>query len=615
MATELLSEIDEAAAQGEPVDSILSNKMMGAIQGHTWNKALVGATTSNYNGQVMEGGSRSLDSAESTDRAFRAERSLRKEIKRGIASPSEVIKGLNPSFVAEYGLFLTSGSGRVDPQVAQLQEQVGILSAELGKSFTTTNSGLAGVSLTPFDLSAPSRLIYWFDTPLRAKIPRTKGIGTSHRTKVLTGISGSQTGGAHGAIKDHSLGAAFDTSMDFTGAAGTYPVIPGGGLQVGEDVNIPYKFFGQSESLSWLAQFAGQGFEDIAALANLVLMQEMHFADEYMVIGGSTIALEVPTFTLTVRAAGTGEVGIDQSAGEDLTVCVTAANYFGETVAAAAQVAETAANTNVVDVVITPAGDGAAQQFGVYAAQSTEIVATTATFKLAQVGGTKYTIQGGVLPVSGAAPPTSDSGTASANRFEGILSCLSGQAAEGGGNGYPADFKGGYINLNVQDTLNLNVLNTALQQVYNGPGAFRASPTELLCDGADAKSLSVDVAKNGSGTGYQLKIDQNQTAGVIHGTAVSQVVNPVTRRLVDVTVHPGWLQGVAALLSYTTPNAVRNSNVFEMVMVQDLLSVAWPVTDPSYRFSMFEYGTLVCNAPQYCAILGGLQQSAVAPWK
>ena len=38
--------------------------------------------------------------------------------------------------------------------------------------------------------------------------------------------------------------------------------------------NIPYRFFGLSESLSWLAQFMGQGFEDISALANLVLLQE-----------------------------------------------------------------------------------------------------------------------------------------------------------------------------------------------------------------------------------------------------------------------------------------------------------------------------------------------------
>jgi len=31
------------------------------------------------------------------------------------------------------------------------------------------------------------------------------------------------------------------------------------------------RFWGLSENLSWLAQFGGQGFEDISALANLLL--------------------------------------------------------------------------------------------------------------------------------------------------------------------------------------------------------------------------------------------------------------------------------------------------------------------------------------------------------
>jgi hypothetical protein len=51
--------------------------------------------------------------------------------------------------------------------------------------------------------------------------------------------------------------------------------LPPSGSQTEVDLNIPYRFFGLTESLSWLAQFAGQGFEDISALANLILLQEM----------------------------------------------------------------------------------------------------------------------------------------------------------------------------------------------------------------------------------------------------------------------------------------------------------------------------------------------------
>lgn len=599
--TDLLNEIDEAAASGDAPHSILTSQMMGAVAGHAWNKSLKGGV---MKGAVVEGGTRELDVDEQTDRAFRAEKAIRNAVKKGINSPREVVKGLNPSFMAEYGLFLNDG-GRQDP-MAELRAQ---LSTELGKNFTTSSPLSTG--LVPFDLEAPSKLIYWFDTPLRAKIPRTKGQGTSHRTKVVTGISGSQTGGSAGNIIDHSLGSAFDTSMNLTGAAGTWPTIPGAGSQNAEDVNIPYKFFGLSESLSWLAQFAGAGFEDIAALANLVLMQEMHFADEYMMIGGSSVALTAPTVALTQRAAGTGETGVGSVTA--VWVRVTARNYFGGSAASTVQTITPAGVGNVIDAVITPAANKGAQQYAVHVVQNASDPGNTAMALYATSGATKVTIQG-ALATSGSVNISADTGTSGTNRFEGILSVLSGQTA--GSNGYPSDFKAGYVNMNVQDTLNIGVINTALQQAYNGPGAFRASPEELLCDGADAKSLSASIAGGvGTTSGYQLHINQNEVNNVTAGTAISQIVNPVTRRLLDITVHPGWLQGTAALLSYSTPNAVRNSNVFEMVMVQDMLSVAWPVIDPSYRFSMFEYGTLVAHAPQYCAVLGGLQTSNAAPWK
>jgi hypothetical protein len=69
------------------------------------------------------------------------------------------------------------------------------------------------------------------------------------------------------------------------------------------------------------------------------------------------------------------------------------------------------------------------------------------------------------------------------------------------------------------------------------------------------------------------------------------------------------------LLSYTLPQPYSNvSNVFENVMVQDLVGISWPVIDASYRFSAFWMGSLVCYAPQYNGILKGLQVKAATPY-
>lgn len=60
------------------------------------------------------------------------------------------------------------------------------------------------------------------------------------------------------------------------GNFGTWPLnLPPAGSQTFVTLNVPYRFFGVTEQLSWLAQFAGQGYEDISALANLIMLQEM----------------------------------------------------------------------------------------------------------------------------------------------------------------------------------------------------------------------------------------------------------------------------------------------------------------------------------------------------
>ena len=106
----------------------------------------------------------------------------------------------------------------------------------------------------------------------RNKFPRPAGQGASRQVYGLLGISGSQTGGQ--GVIDISIPELVQSGQ--TGITSTWPLnIPASGKQTEYKLNVPYRFFGLSESLSWLAQFEGQGFEDLSALANLVLLQEM----------------------------------------------------------------------------------------------------------------------------------------------------------------------------------------------------------------------------------------------------------------------------------------------------------------------------------------------------
>lgn len=93
----------------------------------------------------------------------------------------------------------------------------------------------------------------------------------SRQVRGILGVSGSQTGGQ--GIIDISIPELVESGGSLANTS--WPLnIPKSGSQTQYALNVPYRFFGLSESLSWLAQFMGQGFEDLSGLANLVLLQE-----------------------------------------------------------------------------------------------------------------------------------------------------------------------------------------------------------------------------------------------------------------------------------------------------------------------------------------------------
>ncbi len=383
--------------------------------------------------------------------------------------------------------------------------------------------------------------------------------------------------------------------------------LPASGSQDSVDIQVPYRFAGLSENVSWLAQFAGQGFEDVSALANLVLLQEFMLNEEAQLIAATSTALTTPTApTVTTRNANSGETALSGTiTNNTVDVKVTACNWYGETApSAVAAATAVTSGTSVVDVQIVPVTG--ALWYNIYTTVGT--IAGTYYRFVTSVGGLNYTLQG-VIPTSGTAIPSADTGTYSAYRMEGLVPTLSGHSA-GGSNVYPTGWQGGYINQSVGDTLKISVLNTALQGLWDGNGAYRADPAEIVGEGSDILRLSNDIIQAGSSTNYRLFIQQGDTPGVRAGAAVSEFINPVTRSIVRIVVHPWLPQGTAMLMTYALPFAWSNvANAWEVNLVQDYLSISWPVIDATFRYSLFDYGALAANAPQYSGLLQGIQRT------
>lgn len=477
------------------------------------------------------------------------------------------------------------------------------ISAATGKSFSLSSPLSSG--FVPFDLVPFVRTIYPVYTPLRNKLPRVPGQGEFHKGKILASITGSLPGGM-GTLQD-------DATTEFFGGSGfsAWPnPLPASGSQTAYDISIPYKFYALTESTSWLAQFSGQGFDDIYGLSSLVLLQEFMLLEEHDILASTSQALATPGApTVVARAAGTGETALS-GVTTNVGVRVGAINYWGQTITGAATVTGWSAG-QVMDITIATVPG--AMQYVIYVNTNSGTYHQWLTNTIGGcVGGAKFTIQG-ALPTTGNLVLAADSGTFSANRSESLISVLSGQAYNGGSGPYP-NVNAGYYNAAVGQTLNVNSVQTALQQMYNGPNGYFANPSEIITSANDATNLANSIQSE-SVAAYQLRIQQSEMAGVTAGIAVANIVNPVTRSAPEIIIHPYLTQGTALLMSYTLPQTQNNlGNVVEMVMVQDYAQIGWPVIDPAFRQSILRYGTFFMPAPQYCGLMQGLQNSSTTPY-
>jgi hypothetical protein len=545
-----------------------------------------------------------------------AEATLAQVVAKGLTKPDKVLKGFTGPMANAITMM-----NRMSPQSVGLGLTARAWSKELsralGKNFSLSSPLSSG--FVPFDLIPFVRTIYPVYTPLRNKIPRVPGQGEYHRGKILASISGSLPGNL-GSLQDDS------TSEFFGGSFASWPnALPASGSQTAYDLTIPYKFFALTEGTSWLAQFQGQGFDDIYGLASLVLLQEFMLLEEHDILASSSQALNQPAApTCVARAAGTGETALTFT-GTDLWITVTALDFWGETAYNASLVTEvTTATTgvSVVDVTIQPSDGQLA--YAIYIGTGTSAPGRTSFFRFqtntlgGYVGAIKFTLQGAV-PTTGANPPASDTGTSSSNRQESIISVLSDRAYNSGSGPYPGSgsspaVNAGYLNKSVGKQFVITVLQDALQQMFNGTTGYFANPSEIITSPNDITILAESILTE-SVAAYQLRIQQSEVANVTGGVAVANVVNPITRSMPELLAHPYLPQGNALLMSYTLPQTQNNlGNVVENVMVQDYAQIGWPVIDPTFRQSILRLGLFWLAAPQYCGLLQGLQRSAVTPY-
>ena len=453
-------------------------------------------------------------------------------------------------------------------------------------------------SFAAFDLEAPAKLLTPRPTPLRNRIPRKKGVGTSHRVKRITGYTGTGTGG-QGNIWP---GITESTTTTF----GSIAFERGPKISyTADDLVLPYNSYSLSDSVSFDANFSGLGYQDLRQLSSTSTLYATMLMEERMMLmargtaSGYSGALSAPTVTLTKPSAATGQVAL---ADATYYVYVTSdagisGSGFGESIVPT--VASTTTSSQVLKIVVADVTGALGYNVYIGTTTGTANAKYQGTFKgnTAYVVGAGSTSVGDTLIYSTAssilASRANADTSAYATGYDGILPTVLGPNS-----GYINDINASFSNTNP---------GVEYQKVFAGLyDAVKADPDAILINGSDRKQLS-DAIKGAANSNYRLQISQDETNGVVYGSVVGGIVNEVTGKALDLIVHPWLPQGVSPVISWTLPIPdTEVSDVWSNYLVQDYMGIQWPVTQFAYEFSTYFRGTFFCTAPAWNGVVSGI---------
>jgi hypothetical protein len=164
---------------------------------------------------------------------------------------------------------------------ATTQETLELMKASLAKTVTISTG------LTAYDLQAPAKNLYPTITPLRNSVPRVQRQfpGDAARWRTISSVAGSGYD-AMGWIPEGQRSASMSYAASLLVA--------------------PYVTLGEEDTVTFEAEAAAQGFEDINSTATLRLLQKTMRKEESALMGGNiSVALGTPSAP-SLSAAGTG---------------------------------------------------------------------------------------------------------------------------------------------------------------------------------------------------------------------------------------------------------------------------------------------------------------------
>jgi len=463
-------------------------------------------------------------------------------------------------------------------------------SGGLQKAGITTSTGLVFYSLEP-----QAKLLYPVLTPFRNIIPRvgstTGGFGTAEHWKTITGINSTNI---YAGVQEGQRNKTTTPTEN--------------------DQMASYVTLEMEGAVSFQADWAGMGFDDVKALSILNNLQNLMLQEENVILNGNTSlqlgTANTPTFATNAtggsisdgstnyayvvgltafgfQAAGGQQVPV--SSGATLTPVVsrtnvdasttTYGNGIGHVSAAGGPFTTSGGNLSTVTLTVVPkVGEfGYAWFWGTTSgAGNAQLVAVTSEPTVTFSANTTAT-----YPANSTGLSTDNSTNAVA--FDGLITQAlnnNGYYKNLAGNTLTADGFGGVVEI-----------DAALKYFWD---TYRLAPTDIWCDSQTIRDITKHVLAGSSNPGFRYDMAPNvqSAGGMIAGNLVTTYVNKygVNGALgINLHIHPNMPTGTIYFDMTRLPDGWNHSRVGAPRRIktrQEYRQIEWPVTTLQYTYGI-----------------------------
>lgn len=498
----------------------------------------------------------------------------------------------------------------------------------------------ATTGINYYDLELGAKTLVPVITPLRNKIPRTSGKGGIQANwRGITGINSNMVGGA---IADGIRNAFTQTTTrDFIAA---------------------YKQLGLEDYVTFGADLAAQGFDDLKALSVRNLLWSVMIEEEILTLGGlgtAALATITPTPSLAVAAAASPAGALVSTTVYSVRcMALTLDGYRRSTVAggvpgqitfttadgtpnqtynagcakvsAAATLAATATGIINASVTAVPGAVAYAWFWAVSGSAGVEVLGAITTVPyysitaLATANGGSQTVNS--IPGYGGAVANAVDFSQNSNAFDGLftmcalatyqpnVTILGTPTSPGPWTQMPTSAVSGTTGVYVGSFLTADGLggiveiDRILKWFWD---TYRLSPTDLYVSSQEQKNISTKILVGpNSGSSNARFVFDTQQGVVAGGYMVKSYMNKYSMsgaKDIPIHLHPNVPPGLILFYTDVLPYPLSNvNNVLQYRVLRDYYQIEWPLRTRRYEYGVYLHTVLQNYFPPAFAVMAGI---------